>query len=167
MLTLIKSTYENLEKTPVCPSMELGDLVNSLPSEPPQSGCSFDEILEETRTKIAPAITHWQHPKFFAYFPSTISHPTVLADMFATAFHSPSFTWNASPAHTEIEFVVVDWVAKMLKLPECYQLANQGGGTISASVSDSFHLTVHAAKLRKLQQLNLTLDHPDAQKLSA
>lgn len=66
--------------------------------------------------------------------------------MFASTFHSPGFTWNASPAHTEIEYVVTDWIAKMLHLPPSYLLENEGGGAISISVSDSYHLTAHAAK---------------------
>lgn len=156
MLNLIREIYDGLEHTPVQPSIKPGDLKNQISPDPPVHGASFDEILEETKSKLAPAITHWQHPKFFAYFPSSISHPTVLADMFATTFHSPSFTWAASPAHTEIECVVVDWIAKMLQLPSCYLLENRGGGTISLSVSDSFHLTIHAAKTRKIAQLGIS-----------
>lgn len=74
----------------------------------------------------------------------------MLADMFASTFHSPAFTWSVSPAHTEIELVVIDWVAKMLNFPDCYYLDNEGGGSISVSTSDAFHLAVHAAKSKKI-----------------
>ncbi|KAL4471143.1 hypothetical protein ABPG72_019085 [Tetrahymena utriculariae] len=167
MLNLIGEIYDNLDQIPVYPNIKLYDLKSQISEEPPQEGSTFDEILEETKNKFVPAITHWQHPKFFAYFPSSISHPTILADMFASTFHSPAFTWNASPAHTELEYVVVDWIAKMLDLPPQYQLKNSGGGAISVSTSDSYHLAAHAAKLKKINQMKLDPLSPEILKFSS
>ncbi|EGR32369.1 tryptophan decarboxylase, putative, partial [Ichthyophthirius multifiliis] len=159
MINIICNLYENLENFKVFPQIEIGHLRNSLPSSPPQTGEDLTQILSDTKNIIFPCITQWQHPNFFAYYPSSVSHATSIAELFASTFHSPGFTWAASPAQTELENITVDWVAQMLNLPEVYQLKNEGGGTISMSVSDAFHLVIHAAKQRKI--IDLKIDNYD------
>jgi glutamate/tyrosine decarboxylase-like PLP-dependent enzyme len=77
--------------------------------------------------------------------------------MFASAFHSPAFIWHASPAMTELENLVVDWLAQLFHLPECYQLRSTGGGTIAGSISEGLFSTCHAAKRRKMNELGIEL----------
>jgi glutamate/tyrosine decarboxylase-like PLP-dependent enzyme len=84
---------------------------------PPSEGSEFDEIFNDTKIKIFPGIKHWNHPKFFAYYPSGSSHATILADMFATAFTAPGFVWHSSPSVTELENIIVDWCVHLFGLP--------------------------------------------------
>lgn len=85
--------------------------------------------------------------------------------MFASTFHSPAFVWNASPSHTEVENIVVDWMAQLLGLPEVFLLKNNGGGSIATCITDAALNTVHAAKRRKMKEKGLELDNPDILKL--
>ncbi len=80
--------------------------------------------------------------------------------MFASTFHSPGFVWNASPSHTELENIVADWIVKMLRIPDIFLLKNQGGGGIAISISDAIFNTVHAAKIKKIKELNISLTDP-------
>jgi aromatic-L-amino-acid decarboxylase len=99
----------------------------------------------------------WSSPKYFGYFPSTTTFTSFMAEMFATAFHSPAFLYAMSPSHTEIENIVVDWSAAVLGLPADFRLKNSGGGMIHISASDNIHLTIHAAKHRKMNELGIEL----------
>ncbi len=70
----------------------------------------FEEIMAITKDKIMPGITQWQHPKFFGFYPSVVAHSTPIADIFASTFHSPGFNYNASPSHTELENITMDYL---------------------------------------------------------
>ncbi|KRX11095.1 Pyridoxal phosphate-dependent transferase [Pseudocohnilembus persalinus] len=161
MLDMIGELYDNLENVHVQPNLKPGFLRDQLPFEPPQTQGDMNQILSETREKLFPGITQWQHPAFFAYYPSTVSHMTILADMFAQAFNSPGFIFNVSPTHTELENIVMDWLAQLIGLPEVFLLKNQGGGSMQTSISDAMFNTVHAAKKCKMQELNIKPDNPD------
>ena len=75
--------------------------------------------------------------------------------MFATAFHSPAFTYTLSPSHTEMENIVVDWIAMGLGLPKKFLLEHSGGGTLNNSMTESILVSVHAAKHRKMKEINI------------
>ena len=126
MLEMISELYTTQDQYPVQPVVEPGFLRNALPSRPPQDGQDFDKIFADTKEKIFPGLKHWNHPAFFAYYPSGSCHATVLADMFASAFNSPAFVWHASPSITELENIVMDWCVELFGLPEHYLLKNQG-----------------------------------------
>ena len=164
-LNLISEEYNTLEKKEVVPNVQPGFLRNLLPEEPPTKGESLKQIIQDTRKFIIPNLTQWQHPNFYAYFPSNMSHGAIVGDMISLAFNTPGFTWVASPASTELENIVVDWIVKFLGLPEVFLLKNKGGGTISSTIGDAIFLSVHAAKHRKMQELGMEFTDPRVLKL--
>lgn len=88
-----------------------GDFRKLLPTEAPLEGESFEKIFSDTENLVLPNLTLWQHPKFYAYYPATISHPAIIGEMFSTAFSVPGFTWYSSPGSSELEEVICDWAA--------------------------------------------------------
>src|SRR6476661_5479405 len=96
--------------------MTPGEVRASLPSMPPARGESLDAILEDFRTKIVPGITHWNHPSFFAYFATSSSVPGIVAEMLTATLDVKAMLWRTSPAATELEQLVTDWLRQMLGL---------------------------------------------------
>src|SRR5258708_9295994 len=88
-----------------------------LPAAPPETGEPFANILRDLDELIVPALTNWQHPRFFAYFAVTASEPGILAELLAATLNQVAIVWRASPASTELELRTVDWVRQLLGLP--------------------------------------------------
>jgi len=116
VLDWIAEYLEHPERYPVLSKMKPGEVLASLPSMPPDRGESLDEIFDDFRTKIIPGITHWNHPSFFAYFATSSSVPGILAEMLMAAIDVKAMLWRASPAATELEQLVTDWLRQMLGL---------------------------------------------------
>jgi len=110
----------NVDKFPVRSQMNYGEIKKSLPKEAPVNPEPMDAIFNDFREKILPGITHWQSPKFFAYFPSNSSTPSVLAEFIVAALGVQGMKWITSPAATELEEVVMEWLRKMINLPEIF-----------------------------------------------
>ena len=102
---------------PVAATIRPGDVRSALPSEPPQQGESFADVLRDVDELIVPGITHWNHPRFFAWFANTGSEPGILAELLIAALNVNGMTWLSSPAATELELVTMDWLAQLLGLP--------------------------------------------------
>lgn len=102
---------------PVLPNMQPGDLTKRLPSLAPDAGESLPRILGDFHKLVLPAVTHWNHPRFFAYFPSSGSPPGVLGEMLAAALNTNAIVWKSSPASTELEAVTLGWLRQWLNLP--------------------------------------------------
>ncbi|CAK65709.1 unnamed protein product (macronuclear) [Paramecium tetraurelia] len=160
MLQLVSNKFDEIAqlKYPVVPQVQPGFLRQQFSEQPPLEPESLDSILKETETKIFPGLTLWSHPNFYAYYPSNITHASIIAEIFASAFGTPGFQWLASPAQTELENIVVDWVVYGLDLPNKFLMKNQGGGTIAGTVSDAIFISVHVAKRRKMKQLKINTD---------
>ena len=109
---------ERVGELPVLAQVAPGDLSSKLPVSAPEHAESFDAVLRDMDELILPALTHWQHPRFFAYFAVTASEPGILAELLAAATNQVALHWRASPASTELELRVVDWVRKLLGLPD-------------------------------------------------
>ncbi len=109
--------FENIEKLPVKSKTLPGDLLSRLPASAPTDGESMDEIFKDFRELIMPGISHWQHPAWFAYFPANNSPPSVLAEMLTAGLGSQCMSWQTSPAATELEERVMDWLRQMIGLP--------------------------------------------------
>ena len=154
-LNLIVEEHHNLESKAVVPDVKPGFLRHLLPEEAPEKAENMKQIIQDTRRIIIPNLTQWQHPNFFAYFPSNMNHGTIVGDMISMAFNTPGFTWIASPASTELENIVVDWIVKLLGLPENFLIKNQGGGMIANTMGDAIFLSVHAAKHKKMVELGI------------
>ncbi len=114
---------EYLEHTrdyPVLPRIKPGELADSLPRSAPEQGESFDAILRDFDQTIVPAVTHWNHPRFMAYFACTASTPAIIAEMLAAALNTNGLHWKTSPAVAELEQVALGWLRQWMGLPEDY-----------------------------------------------
>jgi len=109
---------EQVVDMPVLAQVEPGHLSAKLPDSPPEQGEPFANVLRDLDELIVPASTHWQHPRFFAYFAVTSSEPAILAELLAAALNPVALNWRSSPASTELELRVVDWVRQLLGLPD-------------------------------------------------
>ncbi|KFY44522.1 hypothetical protein V495_03413 [Pseudogymnoascus sp. VKM F-4514 (FW-929)] len=148
----IVSYYDTLPDRKVLSSVEPGYLRKLLPSGPPEKGESWTEIQKDIEEKIVPGLTHWQHPNFMAFFPASSSFPGMLGELYSAAFTAPAFNWICSPAVTELETVVLDWLAKLLNLPDCYLSTGEGGGVIQGSASEAIVTVMVAARDKYLRE---------------
>ncbi|MFW5822681.1 MAG: pyridoxal-dependent decarboxylase [Tangfeifania sp.] len=144
----IADYYENIEKFPVLSQVKPGEIESLLPDEPPEKGEPFDEIIHDLNEKIMPGITHWQSPNFYAYFPSNTSFPSILGDLASSGLGVQGMIWATSPAATELETRVLDWLAEMMDMPEKFKSASTGGGVIQDTASTSALTAVIAARER-------------------
>jgi aromatic-L-amino-acid/L-tryptophan decarboxylase len=103
---------------PVLAQVAPGELSSRLPAAPPEEGEPFANVLRDLDELIVPALTNWQHPRFFAYFAVTASEPGILAELLCAAMNQVALTWRASPGSTELELRTVDWVRQLLGLPD-------------------------------------------------
>jgi aromatic-L-amino-acid decarboxylase len=116
LIDWIADYFEDIDQRPVLPDMEPGDLKAQLPSAPPVHGESMEDIIADVDRVIAPALTHWSHPSFFAYFATSTSGPGILGELLSAAFDNKSMLWRTSPASTELEEVTLDWLRQMMGL---------------------------------------------------
>jgi len=133
----IASYMETVGEYPVLSQNVPGDVRASLPSSPPESGEAFAEVMKDLNEIIMPGITHWQSPNFFAFFPANSSGPSILADMISSGLGVQGMLWATSPACTELETHVLDWLVDMLGLPEDFSSRGSGGGVIQDSASSA------------------------------
>jgi aromatic-L-amino-acid/L-tryptophan decarboxylase len=140
--------YEQVERHPVLSQVVPGEVRTSLPVQPPQAGTDFHHIIQELSSKVMPGITHWQSPNFFAYFPANASEPSVLGDLLSSGLGVQGMLWATSPACTEVETLVMDWLVKMLGLPDVFLSRGSGGGVIQDSASSSSLCAILAARER-------------------
>ena len=112
----IADYFERVEDLPVLAAIEPGDLKAQLPEAPPQQGEPMDRILGDLDRLIVPALTHWSHPSFFAYFATSTSAPGIFGELLAAAFDNKAMLWRTSPASTELEEVTLDWLRQMMGL---------------------------------------------------
>jgi len=109
---------ETVGELPVLAQVSPGELSAKLPASAPEQGEPFGAVLQDLDELVLPALTHWQHPRFFAYFAVTASEPGILGELIAAATNQVALHWRASPASTELELRVVDWVRQLLGLPD-------------------------------------------------
>lgn len=144
----IADYYENIETYPVLSQVTPGQVFHSIPENPPQKGETMQEMMQDIDDKIMPGITHWQSPNFYAYFPSNTSFPSILGDLVSSGLGVQGMIWATSPAATELETRVLDWLAEMMGMPEKFKSASAGGGVIQDTASTSALTAVIAARER-------------------
>jgi aromatic-L-amino-acid decarboxylase len=144
----IADYYEQIETLPVLAQVQPGQIRASLPPEPPQLGEDFESILEDVSTLILPGITHWQSPNFFAYFPANASGPAILGELLSAGLGVQGMLWTTSPACTELETHVLDWLVDLLELPGAFKSDSTGGGVIQDSASSAALCALLAARER-------------------
>ena len=148
----IEDYYSNLPSRRCLPSISPGYLQKLLPTSPPQEGEPWSDIEKDIETAIMPGLTHWQHPKFMAFFPATTSYPSMLGELWSAALSAPAFNWICSPVVTELETIVLDWFAQILSLPETFLSKGEGGGVIQLSASDAIATVMIAARERYIRR---------------
>ncbi len=146
LIDRIADYYEEVGNYPVLSQVKPGDIFGQLPAEPPVTGESFDSMLEDVNRIIMPGITHWQSPRFFAYFPANASFPAILGDLLSSGLGVQGMLWATSPAATELETRVMEWLAGMLDLPERFRISSTGGGVIQDTASSAALTALVAAR---------------------
>ncbi len=140
--------WETIERHPVLSRVEPGTIRAGLPAEAPSQGEPFERMLVDLDEVIMPGITHWQSPSFFAFFPANCSGPSVLGELLSAGLGVQGMMWATSPACTELETHVLDWLVDMLDLPEKFKSSTAGGGVIQDTASSSTLCALLAARER-------------------
>ena len=144
----IADYWERVESLPVLAQVQPGEIRAGLPPSPPAEGEPFENILRDVDSLILPGITHWQSPRFFAYFPANTSGPAILGELLSAGLGVQGMLWTTSPACTELETHVLDWFAEMLGLPAAFTSAGKGGGVIQDTASSAALCALLAARER-------------------
>ncbi|RFU73227.1 nonaspanin tm9sf [Trichoderma arundinaceum] len=150
----IANYYDNVSDHRVVSAVEPGYLRPLLPASAPLDPEPWESIQSDIQSKILPGITHWQSPGFMAFFPCSSSYPAAIAEMYSNAFNGAHFNWICSPAVTELETVVMDWLAQALGLPECFLSGGptHGGGVLHGSASEAILTVMVAARDKYLNE---------------
>ncbi|KAK0406261.1 hypothetical protein QR680_018465 [Steinernema hermaphroditum] len=162
MDTLVDFAVDYLEKPElyaVSTKEKPGFLWKKQPFEGPEEPVPFANILCDVYDVILPGLTHWQHPRFHAYFMTGCTFPDILAETLTSCFAIGSFSWEACPAATELEITMVNWMGRAIGLPESFLFTGKasykspGGGAIQPSSSDAIFLSVLASRNKKIREL--------------
>jgi aromatic-L-amino-acid decarboxylase len=116
----IADYFASIEERPVLAQVQPGELIARLPQSAPEHGETMDEILADVDRLIAPALTHWAHPSFFAYFATSTSAPGIFGELLSAAFDAKALLWRTAPAAQELEEVALSWLRQMIGLPETF-----------------------------------------------
>jgi aromatic-L-amino-acid/L-tryptophan decarboxylase len=144
----IADYMEQVGNYPVLSQVKPGALRAQLPASPPEQGESFADILSDVDRLIIPGITHWQSPNFFAYFPANASGPSILGELLSAGLGVQGMLWATSPACTELETHVLDWMVELLGLPGAFLSSGEGGGVVQDSASSAVLCALLAARER-------------------
>ncbi|CAF0749021.1 unnamed protein product [Adineta steineri] len=175
MIDYIADYLTNIHERRVTPEVEPGYLRPMLPEDAPEKGEPWNEIMKDVDRTIMPGITHWQHPRFHAYFPAGNSYPSILAEMLSSGLGIVGFSWAASPACTELEPIMLDWLGRMMSLPTKFlpfntnkgceletpscdndsEAENNSGAVLLGSASECILVAMLAARTKKLESKRL------------
>ena len=144
----IADYQERVESFPVLSRSRPGEVRAALPAAPPDQGEPFGTILADVDRIVLPGITHWQSPNFFAFFPANASGPAILGELMSSGLGVQGMLWATSPACTELETHVLDWLVGMLGLPERFLSRGAGGGVIQDTASSAALCALLAARER-------------------
>ncbi|MGE5288693.1 MAG: pyridoxal-dependent decarboxylase [Micromonosporaceae bacterium] len=141
----IAGYWERVESLPVMSRAGPGEIRKLLPAHPPERPEPLEALLSDMDRVVLPGLTHWQHPSFFGYFPANASGPAVLGDLLSSGLGVQGMLWATSPACTELEQHVLDWLAELLGLPERFRSDGPGGGVIQDTASSAVLVALVAA----------------------
>ena len=148
LIDWIADYYERIEEFAVLSQAQPGEIRRALPPSAPQHGEPFEHLLRDVQNLILPGITHWQSPNFFAYFPANASGQSILGELLSAGLGVQGMLWATSPACTELETHVLDWLVDMLGLPGKFKSSSQGGGVIQDTASSAALCALLAARER-------------------
>ncbi len=143
----IADYYDQIEQYPVLSQVKPGEIRSNLPESAPLKGRDYGDILSDM-DKMMPGITHWQSPNFHAFFPCATSGPAILGDLISTGLGIQGMIWASSPACTEVETHVLDWLVDMMDLPKKFKSTASGGGVLQDTASSSSLVALIAARER-------------------
>ena len=141
---------DEVERHPVRSRARPGEVFAALPPAAPEHPERFEQVLSDLDRIVVPGLTHWQHPSFFAYFPANSSYASILAELVTAGLGVNGFSWVTSPAATELEQVMCEWMRELLGLPGRFSFEQDGGGVIQDSASSSTLVAVVAARERAI-----------------
>src|SRR5215211_359158 len=141
----IADYWSRIGSLPVRSQVSPGEVRASLPPAAPEQGEPFSAVLADLDRVVLPGVTHWQHPGFFGYFPANTSGPSVLGDLVSAGLGVQGMSWVTSPAATELEQHVLDWLADLLDLPAAFRSTGSGGGVVQDSSSGANLVALLAA----------------------
>jgi len=145
---------ETVRERQVMPDVEPGDIAATIPPTAPEKPEPFEDLIRDLDEVVMPGVTHWQSPAWFAYFPATTSGPSILGELVSAGLGMQGMLWSTSPAATEIESRMTDWLVDLLGLPAAWQnRTGPGGGVLQSSASDSTHLVHVVARERAMAGL--------------
>ncbi|XP_056631560.1 aromatic-L-amino-acid decarboxylase-like isoform X1 [Diorhabda sublineata] len=152
MIDYVANYLENIRDRRVLPTVEPGYLRPLIPETAPEKPEKWEDIMKDLERVIMPGVTHWHSPRFHAYYPTGNSYPAIVADILSGAIACIGFSWIASPACTELEVVMLDWLGKMLGLPEDFLACSggKGGGVIQGTASEATLVALLGAKARTM-----------------
>jgi aromatic-L-amino-acid decarboxylase len=143
----VADLLRDVERRPVQATVEPGEVRRKIPSTIPQEGEPFAALLADLDDVVLPGITDWQHPGWFAYFPTGAAPQSVLAELVSAALGAQGMLWSTSPALTEVETAMMDWLVELLGLPSAWRMdTGPGGGVLQMSASDSTHTALVVAR---------------------
>ena len=140
--------WAHLEERPVAPAVRPGAVRAALPGSAPETPDDLATVLADLDRVIVPALTHWQHPGFFAFFPASTAAPSIFGELLAAGLGVQGMLWSTAPACTELETHVLDWLAELLGLPKRLASGGPGGGVILDSASSGVLVALVAARER-------------------
>lgn len=162
MVDWVANYMQRVESLPVLSQVNPGDILAKLPEHPPEQGLGqsatpvddWHAIFDDLNDIILPGITHWQSPNFFGFFPCNASAPGILGELASAGLGVQGMLWATSPACTELEIRVLDWMAQMIGLPDSFRSTSSngdgggGGGVIQGTASESTLIAMLAARKR-------------------
>ena len=152
LIDWIANYWDRIEDLPVESSVSPGSVRELLPPEAPQKGEPFADLIRDLDEIVMPGITHWQHPSWFSFFPANASPPSVLAELVSAGLGVQGMLWSTSPAATEIESHVLDWLVDLMDLPSEWKTTSLGGGVLQMSASDSTHTSLVVARHQAMKR---------------
>ena len=149
LIEWIADYVEGAGRYPVSPDVKPGEVRSRLPASPPMAPESWDDVRADLDRVVVDGIVHWQHPSFFAYFPSNTTYPSILGELLAAGLGVQGMSWVTSPACTEVETLMLDWMVELLGLPGRFRSTSaSGGGVIQGSASEATLVAICSARWR-------------------
>ncbi len=159
LIDWIAGYLEGLESRPVREPIEPGDVRAKLPSAAPEHPEPFAETMADLDEIVVPGLSHWQHPGWFAYFPAMSSPAAILGELASAGLGVQGMLWSTSPAVTEMESHVLDWLVDLTGVPQRWKSTGEGGGVLQMSASDSTHTALVIAREQARQRSNASAEN--------
>ena len=159
MIDYVADYLDGIRDRPVLPSIKPGYLRPLIPEAAPEDPESWPAIMADIERVIMPGVTHWHSPRFHAYFPTANTYPSIVADILSDAIGCIGFTWLSGPACTELEMSMMNWLGKMLDLPEEFLFRDQGtgGGVIQGTASEATLVALLSARAKKIKETGVAI----------